>query len=105
VSGLDRTVPEIVASARMGEGQAAAYLDRWLDRVSRSLATLLNIIDPDVVVFGGGLSNIDELYHELSERVAVYTIGPVARTTFVRARHGDSSGVRGAAWLGREPVR
>lgn len=59
----------------------------------------MNILDPDVIVLGGGLSNIDALYGEVSERVASYVFSDSVRTRIVRNLHGDSSGVRGAAWL------
>ncbi len=82
------------------EPTALAALERYLDRLARSLATVVNLIDPDVIVLGGGVSNIAALYEPLPGRLAdhVFSKEPVA-TRIVRARFGDSSGVRGAAWL------
>ena len=66
------------------------------------MAIIVNMVDPDVIVLGGGVSNVDILYPELPCRVAEYVFGKQCRTKFRRAMHGDSSGVRGAAWLGFE---
>lgn len=74
-------------------------LDAFLDRFSRAIASVVNIIDPDAIVIGGGLSNIDLLYRELPSRVEAYAFSPQGPTRIVKNRHGDSSGVRGAAWL------
>ena len=63
---------------------------------------MVTLLDPDVIVLGGGVSNIDLLYSGLQARVAQYVIGKQCRTPIVQARHGDSSGVRGAAWLGAQ---
>jgi len=96
------SVPEIVAAARAGNEAAQLTLENFIDRLARAIAGVVNILDPDVIVMGGGLSNIDELYEELPafvERYAFTTEGP---TKIVKAMHGDSSGVRGAAWLWRE---
>jgi fructokinase len=89
----------IAAQAEQGEPLARAVLDRYIDRLARSLATVLNLLDPDVVVLGGGLSQIDALYRELPARLASYVLCDRIATLIVRAQHGDSSGVRGAAWL------
>lgn len=91
--------PDIISLMREGDAKALSVFDSYLDRLSRSLATILNILDPDIVVFGGGLSNIDEIYNELPERISEYVFSTEILTRFVRNRHGDSSGVRGAAWL------
>lgn len=93
---------EIAAAAESGDAQAKAVMERWLDRFARSIATLVNILDPDAIVFGGGLSNIDALYRELPARVEQYAFTPEGPTLIVKNKHGDSSGVRGAAWLWRE---
>jgi fructokinase len=68
-------------------------------RLARSLAALVNTLDPDVIVLGGGISNISSLYDELPELIGQHAFSDGIRTTAVRAAHGDSSGVRGAAWL------
>ncbi|MGN6514995.1 MAG: ROK family protein [Rhizomicrobium sp.] len=101
-AGRKLSAREIAAAAEDGEAQAAAALDRWLDRFARSIATLVNILDPDAIVMGGGLSNIDALYRELPARVERYAFTPEGPTCIVRNKHGDSSGVRGAAWLWHE---
>jgi fructokinase len=93
------TAAEVVAHARAGDAIASACLDRYVDRMARSLASVINVHDPDVIVLGGGLSNIDELYAAVPARWARYVFSDRVDTRLVRARHGDSSGVRGAAWL------
>ncbi|MGE0372122.1 MAG: ROK family protein [Gammaproteobacteria bacterium] len=89
----------IVAAARQGEPLAAACLARYLERFGRALAVVVNILDPDVIVLGGGMSNVDELYTEGPKRVRRHVFHPDWDGRIVRNRWGDSSGVRGAAWL------
>ena len=67
--------------------------------MARALASVINLLDPDVIVLGGGLSNIDSLYDHLPRLWGAYVFSDAGRTKLVKARHGDSSGVRGAAWL------
>jgi fructokinase len=76
-----------------------ALLDHWIDRLARGLATMVNILDPDAIVIGGGLSNIDRLYRDLPPLVERYGFNLGAPPRIVKNMHGDSSGVRGAAWL------
>lgn len=90
---------DIVANARAGEVKAVAALDRLQDRLARGLAVIADVLDPDAIVIGGGLSNTDELYIGISERISGYAFGGGMHTPVVKAKHGDSSGVRGAAWL------
>ncbi|HEY4114974.1 MAG TPA: ROK family protein [Rhizomicrobium sp.] len=90
---------EIADAAERGEADAARVICDWLDRFARSIATVVNLLDPDVIVMGGGLSKIDALYRELPARVERYAFHPEGPTKIVRNMHGDSSGVRGAAWL------
>lgn len=90
---------EIAARARSGDQAALATMTRYHDRLARALATVLNIVDPDVVVLGGGLSNIDSLYEAIPRLWGKAAFSDEIRTDLRRARHGDSSGVRGAAWL------
>ena len=78
---------------------ARTALDRHTDRLARGLAVIMNILDPDVLVLGGGLSNMDHLYTDLPAQMARYVFSDVTATPVLRNRHGDSSGVRGAAWL------
>ena len=79
--------------------EAAAALDRLEDRMARSLAEIVNILDPDVIVLGGGLSKLDRLYRNLPPRISPYTFGGADTVRIVKPLHGDASGVRGAAWL------
>ncbi|MGH8926783.1 MAG: ROK family protein [Acidimicrobiia bacterium] len=97
-----RSAPEIVEAARAGEPTARESLARYVDRLARSLATIINILDPDVIVLGGGMSNVDELYEQVPKRWADYVFGNTVDTPLVQNRWGDSSGVRGAAWLVEE---
>jgi fructokinase len=90
---------EIVAGARAGDPVCVATLDRYVDRLARALAHVINIVDPDVVVLGGGMSNIDMLYDAVPARLGAWVFSDRVDTRIVRNRHGDSSGVRGAAWL------
>lgn len=90
---------EIVALAEKGDLLAEAALQRYEDRMARALASVINIIDPDVIVLGGGMSNIARLYHTVPQRWNRYVFSDQVVTRLVPPRHGDSSGVRGAAWL------
>ncbi|MBI1406980.1 MAG: ROK family protein [Caulobacter sp.] len=89
----------IVAAARAGETAAVAALDRYIDRLGRGLATVCDLLDPEVIVLGGGMSNIDELYDRLPEVMGRHVFSDTFATAVRPAKHGDSSGVRGAAWL------
>lgn len=101
-TGTARPGREIVALMRAGDEGATGTYRRYVDRLARSLALLIDILDPDVIVLGGGLSNVDELYADLPPAVAPYVFADEVATPIVKARHGDSSGVRGAAWLWKE---
>jgi len=90
---------EIAARSEAGEAAALACLERYEDRVTRSLAQLINILDPDIIVLGGGVSQVPRLYRNVPSRLKEYVFGREADTPVVVAKHGDSSGVRGAAWL------
>lgn len=98
-SGTQKSPQAIVRSARGGDPLASATLMDYVDRLARGLAAVINVLDPDVVVLGGGLSNVAELYREVPPRVTRYAFSDSIDTPIVAARHGDSSGVRGAAWL------
>ena len=91
----------IVVAAHRGDSAAAAALGRYLGRLARGLASVINPLDPDVIVLGGGLSNVDEIYTSVPSRWSPYVFSDEVHTRLVRARHGDSSGVRGAARLWR----
>lgn len=98
-SGRELSGEEIIAAARNGDHDACAALDRYLDRLGRALAVVCNIIDPDVFVFGGGLSNVGELYEQLPSRIAPHVFSDGWSARLAPARWGDASGVRGAARL------
>ncbi len=90
---------EIAEMAAVGDPEAEAALDRLVDRFGRALAVVVNMIDPDVIVFGGGLSNLDLLHERIPAAMAPHVFADVVETEIRRNVHGDSSGVRGAAWL------
>jgi fructokinase len=91
--------PEVAERAGRGEPHAVQALDRYLDRLARSLAVVINVLDPDVVVLGGGVSRMEPLYRELPARLPAYVFCDRVDTRIAPAVHGDSGGVRGAAWL------
>jgi fructokinase len=95
----DRDASAVVAAMRAGDPQAAASFERYCDRLARALAGVINLLDPDAIVLGGGLSRVDELYEEVPRRLPPLVFADRAHTPLLRARHGDSSGVRGAARL------
>jgi fructokinase len=101
-AGERRHGSEIVALARSGDSLASDLLDRYINRVARGLAVIVNTLDPDVFVLGGGMSNVDELYLRLPTEILSYTFTTVFTTPIVKSAHGDSTGVRGAAWLWAE---
>ena len=91
----------IVAGAASDDGACRASLDRYTERLARALASVINIVDPDAVVLGGGLSAIAELYDAVPRLWGRYVFSNEVVTPLLPPRHGDSSGVRGAAWLWR----
>ena len=100
VTGRSLRGAEIVAAADRGDREADQALVRLEDRIARGLSSVVDIIDPDVIVLGGGLSRIDRLYSGgISSRLRDYGFGGGIETPIRRNLHGDSSGVRGAAWL------
>lgn len=90
---------EIIAACDAGEGEAIAAFDRYISRLGRSLAHIVNILDPDIIVIGGGMSRIDALYGRLPAEISRWVFSDHFTTLIRPAMHGDSSGVRGAAWL------
>lgn len=100
VTGEHRTAQEIVARAQHGDESAQRTLARHADRLARGLASVINVVDPDVIVLGGGLSNIAPLYDAVPRIWTEWIFADAVRTRLVRNCHGDSSGVRGAAMLG-----
>ena len=97
--GNERTPDAIAAAAEAGDAVAEAALARYEARLARSLAVVINILDPDVIVLGGGVSNLDRLYVNVPKLWGEHIFSDTVATRLVKHRHGDSSGVRGAAWL------
>lgn len=98
-SGETRDTAAIMQAAAAGDVRAAATRTRWIDRAARGLATIINLLDPDVIVLGGGLSNVDGMVDDIVAELPRWVFTTDLATRVVRHRHGDSSGVRGAAWL------
>jgi fructokinase len=113
-TGRRELPPQIAAAAAAGDAGALETLARYEHRMARALASVINMLDPDVIVLGGGMSNIDSLYETVPPLWARYVFGAIrstpnsqtavagvepVRTRLVKARHGDARGVRGAAWL------
>lgn len=99
LSGCKKTGMEIVELAQIGDEHAVIALENYLNRLAKALGQAINMLDPDVIVLGGGMSNVDYLYEALSERIRQWVFGGECDTPIRKAVHGDSSGVRGAAWL------
>jgi fructokinase len=93
------TAESIAQAAQRGDIEARATVHRFIDRLGRALAMICNLFDPDVFVFGGGLSNVAELYELLPTFIKPYVFGQSWQTPLVPAAWGDSSGIRGAARL------
>ena len=98
-SGSTLDARQIVELSIAGNADAEYCLQRYEDRMARSLATVINILDPDAIVLGGGMGNIQRLYSSVPARWGKYVFSDRVDTRLVPLRHGDSSGVRGAAWL------
>ena len=98
-SGREASPKEIATAAGAGEVAAMAAMARYARRAAKALASVINVLDPDVIVLGGGVSNVAALYEAVPKLWGEYAFSDVVKTPLVRNRHGDSSGVRGAAWL------
>lgn len=101
LSGEEKSAQEIARAAEAGDKTAQGMLARFIDRLARSLAGVINILDPDAIVLGGGLSSLEPIYRELPQRLPRYVFSDSCQTPILPPVHGDSSGVRGAAWLWR----
>ena len=99
LTGAGRSSAEIAALAAAGDADAEATLQRYEGRMARALASVINVLDPDVIVLGGGLSKLDRLYVNVPAQWARWVFSDRVDTRLVAPRHGDASGVRGAAWL------
>jgi fructokinase len=89
----------VVAAARAGESAATEAFEAWVERLGRAFAVICDILDPDVIVCGGGMSNVTEIYDKVVPAIRRRVFSDIFTTPVVPARYGDSSGVRGAAWL------
>lgn len=98
-TGIPLPAKAIALQAEAGDPDCAATLQRYELRLGRALASIINLLDPQVIVLGGGLSNIQRLYRHLPDCCAPHVFSDVFSTAFLPPQHGDSSGVRGAAWL------
>jgi fructokinase len=98
-TGQDLSAAAIAAAAAAGDAAAGVSLARYADRLARALAGVINLIDPDVIVLGGGLSNVTALYDLVPARWGRYVFADAVTTLLMPPHYGDSSGVRGAAWL------
>lgn len=99
LSGRSLRAEEIIEQTTLGEPQAQTALTRYTERLARSLAQVINILDPDVIVLGGGMGNISSLYRDVPQIWGRYIFSDLVLTRLQPPVHGDSSGVRGAAWL------
>ncbi|MBC8519062.1 MAG: ROK family protein [Gammaproteobacteria bacterium] len=98
-AGVTLSADEIADRAQQGEHDANMVMEKYEHQLARGLATVINLMDPEVIVLGGGLSNIDRLYPNVKNLWGEYVFSDEVRTDLMKAKHGDSSGVRGAAWL------
>ena len=99
--GGDLAAFQIIKQMRRGDISATQSFEHYQNRLGRALAQVVNLLDPDCIVLGGGMSNVDEIYTNIQSEILRYTFSKTVRTPVLRAVHGDSSGVRGAAWLAR----
>ncbi|WP_082805306.1 ROK family protein [Pseudomonas sp. BMS12] len=98
-SNLGLNAAQLALAAANGDSAASQALQRYCEQLARALASVINVIDPHVIVLGGGLSNMPQLYEQVPALLVRHVFSDRVNTRIVRARHGDSSGVRGAAWL------
>lgn len=99
LGGTDLAAVDVAARADAGDPRAVTALERYERRFARAIASIINVVDPDVIVLGGGLSNMSRLYERVPKLWAPHVFSDHVATKLVRAKHGDASGVRGAAWL------
>lgn len=98
-TGKSLSAPEIITLVEQGDTQAETALQQYEQRMARGLASIINVVDPDVIVLGGGMSNVERLYTNVPKLWGDYVFSDRVDTLLVPPKHGDSSGVRGAAWL------
>lgn len=90
---------EIINIFNNGDERAKISLENYVDHLSRGLSNVVNIFDPDIIVLGGGMSNVDFIYERINSVLKKYVLSDIVHTKVIKNFHGDSSGVRGAAWL------
>mgnify|MGYP001332924238 FL=1 len=99
LTGNQKSSREVVELYRNGDDSAIETMDKYFERTAKAFSTFVNTIDPDVIVCGGGMSDVDEIYSEIPERIIPYLASDIFLTPVLKAKHGASSGVRGAAHL------
>ena len=99
VTNENKSSKDIVELFRNGDKTSSQIMDKYFERTARSFSSIVNILDPDVIVCGGGMSEIEELYEEVPKRIIPYIASNFFNTPIVKSKHGSSSGVRGAALL------
>ena len=99
--GGNLSAVEIIQAMREGDIHAQASFSLYVSRLGRGLAQVINFLDPDCIVLGGGMSNVDEIYFSVQAEILRHAFSKTVQTPVLKAQHGDSSGVRGAAWLAR----
>ena len=99
LTGTKKSSREVVELYRSGDDAATETMDKYFERTAKAFSTFVNTIDPDVIVCGGGMSDVDEIYKEIPERIMPYLASDIFLTPVLKAKHGSSSGVRGAAHL------
>lgn len=97
-------VEDILQRREQGDPLAQQLIEQFFDQLARSLASVINLLDPDAIVVGGGLSNMDLIYQEIPKRWSDYVLSENVNTQLLQAKYGDSSGARGAAWLGAQSI-
>jgi fructokinase len=106
VTGEGKRAEEIIAAMHAGDPAAKASFARYMDRLGRAVAHVVNILDPDAIVIGGGMSNVSDIFESLRDKAKPYVFSDRFSASISPAKHGDSSGVRGAAWLwGKKPQK
>lgn len=99
ITGRQQHAADIIQRMEAGDETATALFDQYCNLLALALSTVINILDPDIIVAGGGMSNVDKIYTAVPAQWTKYVFSDYVSTGFVKAQHGDSSGVRGAAWL------
>jgi fructokinase len=101
LTGQSLSAEDVIEKHRAGDRKAGIVYRNYVSQLSRALSSVINVLDPDCIVLGGGMSNIEELYLDLPSEVRKWVLSDNYDTPILQAKHGDSSGVRGAAWLWR----